>query len=103
MLELIYSAEIAGHQRIFVLVMLSATLWYVAGLLGCALNGLRKFATHAVVQTAATLSTVVACVHLVPGGGLVGASLALCIGMGVRLVGSAMGLLIALRTANDEA
>jgi O-antigen/teichoic acid export membrane protein len=84
-LVLFYGEDYAQYSQVFTIIMLSATLWYLAGLAGCLINATRKFKYQIYSNLLSFISTLISSLYLY-NDGLVGVSWAIVIGMTIRLL-----------------
>jgi O-antigen/teichoic acid export membrane protein len=89
LLTFFYGAEYAEHTTVLFWVAIAGSIGYLASFLGYAMTAARYFLVQTPLFLVVALSTVIACVFLVPEYGLHGAAWALGAGMLVQLAGSA--------------
>jgi O-antigen/teichoic acid export membrane protein len=85
-LTLIYRAEYAQHQEVFVLLMLAAGIGYVSTGLGYAVTAAQYFRVQIPVCMAMTATSALVCLWLVPTQGMQGAAISLVTAATVQLV-----------------
>ena len=88
-LALLYGAEYAVHNDVFVWLMMATAMTHLAALLGNALTAARCFAAQAPLYLLVTMATTAGCFLLVPGHRLFGAAAAMLLAAMVQLAGSA--------------
>src|SRR5262249_38995537 len=81
----LYRAEYGEYADVFTWLMIGAGVSYVAGALGHGMTAARFFAAQVPLFVTTTAATALACVWLIPGGGLWGGALAVLVGMMVQL------------------
>jgi len=86
-IRLMFRPEYAQHNGLLVLLMVAGGVGYVASMAGYAVTAARSFQPQAPVFALATLVTLAACAWLIPGRGLPGAALAVCISSAAQLAG----------------
>jgi O-antigen/teichoic acid export membrane protein len=96
-LTIVYQPEYAEYQDVFVMLMVSSGLAYVATFLDYGMTAARYFRVQLPLFALITGTTAIACLWLVPSQGLRGAAVALIIAMVVRTVGSLAIVLYAMR------
>lgn len=84
-LTLIYRAEYAQHQEVFVLLMLAAGIGYVSTGLGYAVTAAQYFRVQIPVCMAMTATSAVVCLWLIPTQGMQGAAISLVTAATVQL------------------
>lgn len=96
-LTLLYQPEYAAHSDVFVLLMISAGLGFVASFLGYGMTAARYFRVQLPFFLVVTGTTALACAWMIPSRGLYGAAIALIISSVVQFIGSGAILVYALR------
>lgn len=96
-LTLLYTPEYAEHLNVFLWLMVAAALNYAAAFLGYGIMAARYFRAQVPLYAGVLGTTAVACVVLVPRIGLLGAGMAMALGMAFQLVASAGVLAYTLR------
>jgi len=81
------------------LLMVCATVTYVAGFLTGGMMAVRLFRAQVPVLAASTLATLVFCHWLVPTMGMDGAAIAMSLGMATQAIGSLLAVLFAIRSS----
>jgi O-antigen/teichoic acid export membrane protein len=97
LLALLYRPEYATQATVLLLLMVGATLGYVATVLGYAMTAARVLRPQPVILAVSCLATAAACVALVPTHGNAGAAVATCVGALVQLAGNARSARAAVR------
>jgi O-antigen/teichoic acid export membrane protein len=95
----IYQPIYAEHTQTLLLIMLCATITYVAGFLSGGMMAVRLFRAQLPVLTASTLATLAACQWLVPAMGMNGAVVAMSLGMATLAIGSLLVVLLAIHNS----
>jgi O-antigen/teichoic acid export membrane protein len=95
----VYHPIYAEHAGTLLLIMLWATITYVAGFLSGGMMAVRLFRTQLPVLTASTLVTLAACKWLVPTMGMNGAAIAMSLGMATLAIGSLLAILLAIHNS----
>ncbi len=85
-LTLIYRAEYAQQQEVFVLLMIAAGLGYVSTGLGYAVTAAQYFRVQIPICLAITVTSALGCLWLVPTRGMQGAALALIMAAVVQIL-----------------
>jgi O-antigen/teichoic acid export membrane protein len=98
-LTLIYTAEYAARQDVFIWLMAGSGVLYLGNTMGVALTAARCLTPQLPLFAAAAASTAVACAFLVPVMGLSGAAAALCISALIQSSGGAILLWSTCRRA----
>jgi len=93
-LVLLYSREYYDKQHVLIWVMLAGAAWYLSGVSGTAITAARRFVSQAWLTSLVVLTTVGACLWLVPGSGSIGAAQALFIGALVKFLIQGFQILI---------
>ncbi len=106
-LTLLYRPEYAQHQDVFVMLMVAAGIDFIATFLDYGMTAARYFRVQVPLLAVVTGTAALACLWLVPPYGLRGAAMAVIIATLVRLSGSLVIVLYALRalhrhTTKDE-
>jgi O-antigen/teichoic acid export membrane protein len=101
LLTFVYEAEYA-REDVFVCVMIASALAFVSTLLSFGLTAARYLRTQTVLYAASTVALVIACIVLIPTGGLYGAATALLISRAVHLVGCTIVILHVFRRLKPE-
>jgi O-antigen/teichoic acid export membrane protein len=86
LLALLFGAEYAASSRAFVLLMLAAAIYCVAGVLTSGITAARRFRIQVPMFAAVAAVTAGACYVLVPSRGLTGAALGMTAGAVVRVL-----------------
>jgi O-antigen/teichoic acid export membrane protein len=86
LLSLLYQPDYARHSNVFFVLMGAGAVWYLAGMLACAVVAAQRFMFLMGSYAAAGVVTAAACIQLVPSYGLAGAAWAVLAGMLVRLL-----------------
>jgi O-antigen/teichoic acid export membrane protein len=84
-LRAFYSAEYAGHARLFTLLTLGAAIHFAASMLTSAITASRHFAIQVPMYLAMAACTALGCAQWIPTKGLEGAAFAVMSGAIVRL------------------
>jgi O-antigen/teichoic acid export membrane protein len=95
----VYHPIYAAHTHTLLLIMLCATITYVAGFLSAGMMAVRLFRAQVPVLTASTLATLAACQWLVPTMGMNGAAIAMSLGMAAQAIGSLVVVLLAIHNS----
>ena len=90
----LYSQEYYDKQQVLIWVMLAGSAWYLSGVSGTALTAARRFVSQAWLICLVVITTVGACLWLVPMAGSVGAAQALFIGALVKFLIQSFQVLI---------
>jgi O-antigen/teichoic acid export membrane protein len=99
----VYRPIYAAHAHTLMLIMLCATITYVAGFLGVGMTAVRSFRAQLPVLTVSTLTTFAACRWLVPTMGMNGAAIAMSLGVVMQAIGSLLIIFLAIsNSANWE-
>ncbi len=98
-LLLVYQPIYAEHTQTLLLILIYATITYVAGFLSVGVMAVRLFRAQVPVLTASTLTTLSACQWLVPKMGMNGAAIAMSVGMATQAIGSLLAVLLAIRNS----
>ncbi len=85
-LGILFRPEYARFSETLVVLMLAALVSYMSSMLGYALTAAHRFACQVPIFTVSTLSTIVACVLLIPRSGLVGAAAGVTLGTCVQAI-----------------
>jgi len=88
LLALLYQADYAKYNNVFIWLMVAAGISYVASFLGYGMTAARRFRVQAPLFALTTGTTTLACAILVPARGSAGAGIALVISGVVQTVGS---------------
>ncbi len=96
-LTLLYKAEYAKYQPVFVWLMLAAGLSFVASFFGYGLTAARYFRAQVPLFASSALLTALGCGILIPRMGLIGAAAALAIAALFNIVGSVLLISSAFR------
>lgn len=102
LLTLFYSAEYAERSDVLVWIAVAGSLGYLGSFLGYAMTAARFFFIQAPLFCVVGLTTATACAILVPTHELLGAAWALCLGMIVQVVGSALVVVYSLSTGKPR-
>src|SRR6185295_4930667 len=92
LLTKLFRPEYGRLQSVFVLLMISAALSYLASALGYALTAARQFRPQLAIFAAALLVTTAVCALLVPRMGLAGAAIGAATGSLTQTLGAAWAL-----------
>ena len=98
----VYHPYYAEHTQTLSLIMLCATITYVAGFLSGGMMAVRLFRAQLPVLTASTLATLAACRWLVPTMGMNGAAIAMSLGMATQAIGSLLAVLLAIHNSRGR-
>ena len=98
-MALIYRPEYSTHQDVLVWLMAASGLYYLGSTLGYAVTAVRCFGPQLPLFVAASLTTAMGCIVLVPRMGLRGAAIAVLISAVVQCAGSAILLYNSYRRA----
>ncbi len=101
-LTVLYRAEYGAHADVFAWLMLAAGLGYVARFLVCSMTAARYFKAQAPLYAGALLVLGGLSFWLIPPFGLLGAAWAICAGMLVLLLGSALVNVHAVRARASD-
>lgn len=96
-LTLVYQAEYAKHADVFTLLMLAATITYVASSAGYGITAVRNFKIQPAILAICILTNFVGCALLIPAYGLSGAAWTLILTNAIQLVLMHLCVTIALR------
>jgi len=95
LLALLYRPEYAEYE-VFVRLMVAVGIMYLDSFLGYGMTAARYFRAQIPLAALATISTVLACLWLIPSDGLRGAATAIIVATSVKIVGSLAVVLYAL-------
>lgn len=96
-LTLVYTADYATYENVLIIIMVAAWLWYLSGFTNSALTAARFFTAQVPTFLMMVVGTIISSMFLIPRHGLMGAAIAVCIGMFIRLTASGLMLLKVLR------
>lgn len=97
-LRLLYTPEYARYSSVLVWMMVAAGFGYVSSLLRFGVTAARYFRSQVPLLVGVTGVTAIGCAVFIPGYGVLGAALGVCIGMAFQLVGALSMLVHAERT-----
>jgi O-antigen/teichoic acid export membrane protein len=97
-LTILYRPEYAEHTNLLLWLVGGAAVGCVAASLGCAMTATLHFKEQVPLLLIVLLSSLVACVVLIPRWGLLGAALAPLVSMTTQLFGSALVIYYAMRS-----
>jgi O-antigen/teichoic acid export membrane protein len=98
-LQWVYQPIYAEHMQTLLLIMLCATITYIAWFLSAGMIAVRSFRAQVPVLLASTLATLTTCRWLVPTMGMNGAAIAMSLGMATWAIGSLLVVLLAIRNS----
>lgn len=102
-LAILYGPEYAENSAILVWMMIAAGIGYVASLNGYGITAARRFRIQIPLLALVAATAAASCYWLVPGGGLRGAALALCMAGLAQVAGQGCVILHAVRSRGREA
>lgn len=101
-LTLIYSEDYRAYGHELIVVAAAGLCWYVAGILGCAVNATRRFGLQLGLYVTALGVLILVSLALIPDRGVAGAAYALLAAMATRLVLGMMAIIWLLSRRETE-
>jgi O-antigen/teichoic acid export membrane protein len=98
----LYNSTYQEYTETFLWMMIAAAILYLVSVTGCALTSVRLFLHQASITTFSTVTTILACLILVPTHGLTGAAMSLCVGFLTKLGGQMAILILCLRRNTSQ-